>query len=268
MGVDWIPCRIDVGISLDELREHVRREALHFQTGYSNSSIVDPAICFSEDERIKIREQYLQYGPLHEKLLFKRASHRVSVITSEVLFPIEWRINAQRTILPMELDDQCNTWQNYLDEVRNGRHRSFLRRLWIYDYLRELANVDLENLKTMIKRSEESTGSWSTHSDLLICRNEIAAEAVLACPDAPTWLIESEDLDPMVAQVEFSKVSRLVARWNATVKRGNYKLPSPKSILDFEQWLAMRLKNDWFGSFLTWLEPWRKGRYGLYRDCE
>lgn len=269
MGADWIPCRIDDGISLDELREHVRREALHFQTGgFFISSLIGPATNFSEDERSQIREQYLQYGPLHEKLLFKRASHRVSVVTSEALFPIEWRIDAQRTILPSELDDQCNAWQNYLDEARNGGYRKFLRRLWIYDYLRELANVDLENLKSMMKRSEEATGSWSTQRNVQICRNEIAAEASISNPDAPTWLIESEDMDPMIAQVEFLKISRLVARWNETVTRGNYRLPSPRRIMEFEQWIAMRLKNDWFNCFLTWVEPWRKGSYGLYRDCE
>ncbi len=177
-------------------------------------------------------------------------------------------IEAQRTILPTELDDQCNAWQSYLDQVRSGQHRNFLRRLWVYDYLRELANVDLANLKSMMQRSEEATGNWSAKSDVVTCRNEIAAEAAVTCPDAPTWPIESEDLDPLTVQVEFSKLSRLVARWNETVNRGNYKLPSPKRILDFEQWLTLRLKSDWFGCFLTWAEPGGKGNYGLYRDCE
>ncbi len=73
MGVDWIPCRIDVGYSLDELREHVRREALHFQIGESATSrMIDPVIRFSAADLINIRDQYLQCGPLHEKLLFKR----------------------------------------------------------------------------------------------------------------------------------------------------------------------------------------------------
>jgi hypothetical protein len=121
MGVDWIPCRVETGCSNEELCEIVRREAIHFRTGgFSMASGLDPRIQFLEAEREAIRQSYLELGPLHRRLLFKRDSHRVSVISSEVLFPIEWRVDAERSILPWELSDLLAKWQSYREEVRLG----------------------------------------------------------------------------------------------------------------------------------------------------
>jgi hypothetical protein len=78
MGVDWIPCRVEAGSSESELRELVRREATHFRTGgFSMASVLDPRIQFSETERERVRQAYLEMGPLHRRLLFKHESHRV-----------------------------------------------------------------------------------------------------------------------------------------------------------------------------------------------
>jgi hypothetical protein len=120
MGVDWIPCRVEAGFTREEMNELVRREAAHFRMhGFSIATTLDPRIRFSEAERAEIRRAYLELGPLHQRLLFKYASRRISVITTEELFPVEWRIDAERTILPWDLVDAYFSAVNHtkLDET-------------------------------------------------------------------------------------------------------------------------------------------------------
>jgi hypothetical protein len=167
MGVDWIPCRVEADCSKEELCELVRREAMHFRaSGSSMATLLDPRISFSKAEQERIRQAYLELGPLHRRLLFKRESHLVSVIGSEELFSIEWRHDAERTILPWELCDQLAQWQNYREEVARGKHRPFLQQLYIYARLHELVTVDLANFIPLVQRALTATSSWAQRRKL------------------------------------------------------------------------------------------------------
>ncbi|MGL6097391.1 MAG: hypothetical protein ACRC7O_16520, partial [Fimbriiglobus sp.] len=66
----------------------------------------------------------------------------------------------------------------------------------------------------------------------------------------------------------FASVESAVVAWNHAVQRGNFKLRRPRRPPAFEDWIAARLNDGWFASFLAWVEPWKRGEYGLYRDCE
>ena len=99
--------------------------------------------------------------PLHRLLLFKLDSHRVSVIAQEELFPIEWRIDAERTILPWDLPEQLSAWQGYRDEVGRGMHQAYLRELYIYVQIHGLVTVEVENLTSVVRSSLTATGSWA-----------------------------------------------------------------------------------------------------------
>jgi hypothetical protein len=269
MGVDWIPCRAEADCPRDELSELVRREALHFQTnGSSMASLLDPRITFSETEEERIRQAYLEIGPLHRRLLFKNESHRVSVIGSHELFPIEWRIAAERTILPWELSDQLARWQGYREEVSRGEHQSFLRQLYIYVRLRELTVVNLANLMKLVQSSQTATGSWAKRPEVVACREEILAATILTLPSTPRWPDGEGETDLSLVEHAVAKVASLVDAWNRAVQRGNVKLRLPSRPLEFDRWIAAGLENEWYLSFLTWVEPWRQGGYGLYRDCE
>jgi hypothetical protein len=269
MGVDWIPCRVEAGCPTEELCELVRREAVHFRTSDSSlASGLDPRLQFSEAEQERIRQAYLELGPLHRRLLFKHESHRVSVISSEVLFPIEWRIDAERTILPWELGDQLAEWQSYREEVKQGRHRPFLQQLYIYDCLHELVSVDLANFLTVVQRSLTATGSWAKRPEVVACRDEVLAAPILTLPPPPQWPAGGGESDLTAAESAFAKVASSVRAWNDAVERGNARLRLPRQPLPFEQWIAARLTDGWYSSFLAWVEPWKCGGYGLYRDCE
>jgi hypothetical protein len=269
MGVDWIPCRVEAGCPTDELCELVRREALHFRTGgCSLASGLDPRIQFSEEELERIRLAYLELGPLHRRLLFKRESHRVSVISSEVLFPIEWRIEAERTILPWELGNQLTEWKSYREDVEQGRHCPFLRQLYLYACLHELVTVDLANFIPLVQHSLTATGSWAKRPEVVACRDEVLAAPILILPPPPQWPAGGGEPDLSLAERAFAKVESSVSAWNNAVRRGNVRLRLPTRPPAFEEWIAARLNDGWYSSFLAWVKPWKCGGYGLYRDCE
>jgi hypothetical protein len=269
MGVDWIPCRVEADCEAAERRELVQREALHFRTsGSSMAAVLDRRIRFSDAERESIRQAYSELGPLHRRLLLKSESHRVAVIRSEVLFPIEWRIDAERTILPAELCDQLAEWDNYRDAVKQGLHRPFLEQLRIYHYLHEWVTVDLANLADLAQHSKAATSSWATRPAVVACREEVLAAPVLTLPAPPEWPSGTGESDPSTVERAFARIEWLVSAWNDAVPRRNLRLSLPKRPLPLEQWIAARLNDEWYSSFVNWLEPWKSGGYGLYRDCE
>jgi hypothetical protein len=185
-----------------------------------------------------------------------------------VLFPIEWRLDAERTILPWELSGQLADWQSYREEVQQGKHRPFLQQLYIYTCLHELATVDLANFISVVHRSLTATGSWSKRPELAACRDEILASDILTLPPPPQWPAGGGESDPTTVERGIAKVESLVSAWNHAVQRGNFKLRLPRRPLPFEEWVVSRLNDGWYSSFLAWLEPWKCNGFGLYRDCE
>lgn len=269
MGVDWIPCRVEPDCPKDELCRLVNLEAVHFRAGGSSLTMqLDPSLRLSEAEREVIHEAYAEHGPLHRRLLFKRDSHRIAVVCSEVLFPVEWRIDAERTIPPWELDDQLAGWESYREEVRQGRHEVFVRQLYHFDCINRLVTIDLANLVAVASHSLTAAGRWATLPEVSASRREILAAPILTLPAPPRWPSGGGALDPAGAELAFAKVESAVIAWNRAVERGNYRLGVPRRPLPFDQWVADRLDDGWFPSFIAWVEPWRRGGYGLYRDCE
>jgi hypothetical protein len=269
MGVDWIPCRVEAGYTREEMCELVRLEAAHFRmSGSSSAALLDPRIRFSEVERAEIQRAYTARGPLHRRLLLKLDGHRVSVITQEELFPIEWRIDAERTILPWELAEQFSAWRSYRDEIGRGMHQAYLRQLYIYVQIHALVSVEVYNLTWVARSSLTATGSWARRPEVGACRDELLAGEILALPQPPCWPDGGAEPDVRVVQRAFERVESAISAWNRVVQRGNKCVRPPKRPPGFDEWVANRLRDGWYLSFLVWLEPWRRGGYGLYRDCE
>lgn len=63
-------------------------------------------------------------------------------------------------------------------------------------------------------------------------------------------------------------IKSAVNGWNQVVQRGNYRRRPPQPPRAFDQWIAVRLQDDWFDRFLVWVDSWKQGGYGLYRDGE
>lgn len=271
MGVDWVPCRVEAGCQTEEMNELVRREALHFRAhGFSNASHLDPRIRFTTEEQERIRQAYVEMGPLYEKLLLKYDYHRISAVRMEELFPIEWRIGCERTILPWELADVIGQWLGYRHEVSRGEHRPYLQQLYIHIHLRELVTEYWAKLISIVEHSLETTGNWATRSEVEACRAEILSEPIMTYTHPPRWpdWKEGEPLELALVEQVFDKVESKAKAWNTVVKRGNYRVQHLKRPPALEEWIASRLSDERFASFVTWLEPWKAGGYGLYRDCE
>ena len=229
----------------------------------------NPRLCYTEAERESARNAYLAAGgPLYQRLLFKSESHRISVIGSNELFPIEWRLDAERTILPWELKSQLAIWEGYRREVSEGRHRPFLEQLYIYDRLWELVEIDLSNFIGLVESSETSTGSWATRPEVVDCRAAIMARPMITLPPQPRWPNGESESDISVVEDSVARLRAVVSAWNDVVQRGNKRGRLPKQPLAFDDWVASSLRNEWYFSFLDWVKPWVEGGYGLYRDCE
>ncbi len=174
MGVDWIPYRVEAGCSREELRELVRLEAAHFRLSeFSSATQLDPRLRLSEAEEGEVRRAYAESGPLNRQLLFKCESHRTSVVTQKDIFPVEWRTDAERTILPWELAGQLSAWQDYLDEIKQGGHRAYLRQLYVYQHLQDLKTVEVENLVSVAKKSLTASGIWALRPEVGVCGNKV-----------------------------------------------------------------------------------------------
>jgi hypothetical protein len=269
MGVDWIPCRVEAGYTREEMHELVQLEAAHFRvSGSSHASTLDSRVRFSEADQAEIRRAYTDRGPLHRRLLFKLDGHRISVIVWEELFPIEWRIDAERTILPWELAEQFSAWQGYRDEVAQGMHQAYLRQLYVYVQIHALVTVEVANLTSVVRSSLTATASWARRTEVGVCRDELLAGDILALPHPPTWPGGGAEPDLLVVQRAFERVESAISTWNRAVQRGNKCVRPPKRPPGFDEWVANRLGDGWYSSFLVWVEPWKRGGYGLYRDCE
>src|SRR5262245_61791549 len=258
MGVDWVPCRVEAGYTREEMHELVRLEAAHFRmSGWSSAATLDPRIRFSEADQVEVQRAYTDRGPLHRRLLFKRDSHRVSVIAQEELFPIEWRIEAERTILPWELGEQLSAWQGYRDEVGRGMHQAYLRELYVYVQIHGLVTVEVENLTSVVRSSLTATGSWARRPEVGACRDELLAGEIVALPRPPTWPGAGAEPDLLVVQRAFERVESAIRGWNSAVQRGNKCVRPPKRPPGFDEWVANRLRDGWYPSFLVWVEPWK-----------
>jgi hypothetical protein len=278
MGIDWFPCRVEPGISREEIDRLVQIEARMFLAADGRlTEELQRLVKFTEHEREEIERAYQEAGRLDGRLLFKHCSHRVYVITYEELFPLEWRLNAYRTILPWELPRQVEAWQAYREQVARGSHRAYLLRLLLYLRSCALAFYFQESLVYAADRSLAATSSWAKQPEFCAVRNRVLNSP---CPEIlppPVWrdladqpLRRPPDQDEQFQELSYAydRVAELAKTWNATVQRGNRRVDLPPSFPDLEDWITKRLSDDWYTRFLGWLDPWLRGGYGLYRDNE
>jgi hypothetical protein len=266
MGVDWIPCKIEPRYSREEIEAAVRCEAIFFRMHSFASSLIPP-LSFSDAERAEIEKARQELGDYYDRFLFKQTSHRTSVVTCEELFPIEWRMDAERTILPWELESELQKWQRYRTEVAEGRHAGYLRQLYVYERLREFNQFDLANLLCAVNATLGKTAAWAKRPEMMNCRDEILKRNLLDVPPWPRWPDGGGVSDVSLVLQAYQRVDAIICRWNEAVQRGNMRSTRPKKPLGFEDWVASRLNDQWFPRFLEWVEPWRRGEYGLFRDC-
>jgi len=205
---------------------------------------------------------------------------RIYVISHNSVFPIEWRDEAYRIILPDELCGYVEKWTRYAEEVRSGRWRSYLHDLYLFDRLKDQHQFEqLEDLDRFARESLTRSNAWCQKTRLTPVREEIlrsnlyeqlkALRSLLTTPRYDESLIDvaitSEQLD---RERQFEEVRQAAAiqirEWNRRVPT-NWKLQFPTK-QTFENFLK-QADSRWLASFLTWCHDLIDDDCGLFLWC-
>jgi hypothetical protein len=278
MGIDWYPCRVEPGVNREEIDRLVEVESFCYWTGHGGVyRDLQPFVTLRESDIAAMEAEYRKLGRLKDRLLFKMTSHRVTIVSGNEVFPLEWRLRAFGTFLPWALPNQVERWESYRQEVLNGEHRAYLQELMIYLEFSDLKVFFQESLRSLAKIALKCKDSWATRPELGNVRDKILAEPCPTVPPPPLWpdraglpLARSALDDERFQALRSShhRLTELAQEWNSVVRRGNRRCQLPKPLLSLEEWIAKWQPSEGFSSFLVWLQPWLKGGYGLYRDCE
>lgn len=118
---------------------------------------------------------------LADLLLFKHDSHRVGAVGAWEILPVEWRLDAYRTILPDELPGQLKKWMDYRTAVIDGSFRGYLEETLLYVCQIRLGEQLLQ-AKATVQRSLDRTPSWVDRPEVIAAR---AAISILSEPEPP-----------------------------------------------------------------------------------
>ncbi|PQO27868.1 hypothetical protein [Blastopirellula marina] len=276
MGVDWIPCRAEPEIDEHVLADAVEREYEAFlkNAGWVHFDLwplmgLDPW-CSLEEHDVPSKGFRLA-----DLLLFKQNSHRVSAVTGWEVLPLEWRLEAYRTILPGQLPAQFQQWSRFRAEVVAGRHRPYLERLFWYLRTIKLGSC-LQAASELAAKSRTATASWTDRPEVIAARDNLLNLSVLPVPTPPRWdcatsAEDSLDQFGQELQQKTAHFQEAATQWNTAVKRGNWRIDLRWNVpeFDFEVWIQQNTEPGiFFDSFVEWVEPYLTQGYGLYRDCE
>ena len=296
MGADWVKFKVQPGADLKEVRDL----AAFVSEKYPHGRWIVPPSGFAEDQATRDRWQEA-VSRLESQLIFPKGgldywSHtgltdppgmnlelhdvdacRVYVISSNALFPIEWRDEAYRIILPSELRYYYDKWRGYIEEVRAGFWRSYVHDLYLFDCVTdEHQQQELENLVDFANGSLTRTNAWCRKEGFAAIRERIldfnAIERLKNIreatprprfPDAvrdkpihsnnskremPTWELRQ------AAAVQMKEWNRLVPQ--------KWKVQFPVKMA-FGDLLAHADSNR-LKSFFAWCEALLNEEYGLY----
>lgn len=202
---------------------------------------------------------------------------RVYVVSHNPVFPIEWRDEAYRIILPSELRCYYDKWRTYIEEVQNGAWRSYLYDLFLWDRITdEYQQQEFEDLLYCAKESFALTNAWCRKKSLSAVRDRIiefnAPERLKSMREAiPCPRIEDALRDDSVTAKQQQKEAAYwelrqtavaqIRDWNRLVPQ-NRKVGYPET-KTFDDVLA-RADCTWLKSFFAWCETLLQREYGLY----
>ncbi|KAB2863021.1 MAG: hypothetical protein F9K46_06325 [Anaerolineae bacterium] len=169
-------------------------------------------------------EELLEFEPYYDN-----ASNTIwPLVGSYDIFPPEWRLNAYRSFAPDEIEPQLTQWISYLEEVRQGQHRAYLLRWFIFVSGETLVEY-WEYLQAGLKSVLERDNVWVRR-----LKESGLSERILAAPKprnhpAPIWA-EWQDSASTRAENDqlFSAFQKEQADFMKLFKEWNYIVPSKK----------------------------------------
>jgi hypothetical protein len=192
---------------------------------------------------------------------------RVYVISCNPVFPIEWRDEAHRIILPTELPAYYDKWRTHIAEVRAGLWQQYLHELYLFDRVRDEHQYEqFEDLAWSANESLTRANAWCHKERLAPIRDRIlqfnAVGSLQAMRAAITWPRFDESIravavttEQLQKEAEYWELRRRgtaqIMEWNGLVPQ-NWKLQFPSKVT-YEDFIA-RAECSWLKGFFAWCE--------------
>jgi hypothetical protein len=202
---------------------------------------------------------------------------RVDVISNNPIFPIEWRDEAYRIILPEDLTNFLHKWRIYLKQVRGGHWQQYLHELYLYDRVSD--DHQSEKFETLARFAVDSlscSNAWCRKEQFGSIRDRILQfnpverikkirqtvvrpkydEARLERSVSPQQLQKEEEYWDLR-----QKGALLIQEWNRLVpKKRKVQYPIKETFDDF----LANAESNWLKNFFAWCEFLIGERYGLF----
>jgi hypothetical protein len=202
---------------------------------------------------------------------------RVYVISDNAVFPIEWRDEAYRIILPDELPGEYTRWCEYIGQVGAGDWEQYLHELYLFERLQDPHQLqELEGLEWAAAESLSLPNAWCRKERLFPVRDEVLAsdiverlQAMLARFPQPEFdqgrrnqrvLPEQLELESEYHQLR-AEGTELIRNWNRCVPQ-KWKRQYPERV-DYESF-AGNASCVWLDAFFEWCESLIEEQYGLF----
>jgi hypothetical protein len=202
---------------------------------------------------------------------------RVYVISHNPVFPIEWRDEAYRIILPDELPTYFERWHGYIEQVTAGRWQQYLHELYLIDRLRdEHQYQEFDRLLGNAQESRARANAWCRREGLGPVRDRILAFNALQRLKAmhesiPCPVFARADFDALTSAEQFEQercywalrqeAAAQIKAWNRFAPK-NRKVQYPCK-MEFATFIACA-RSAWLHYFFEWCAVLIREGYGLF----
>jgi hypothetical protein len=269
MGTDWYRMRPKEGAPRGMLEDLIEQQSAFYRLGGQHLVIgefmhLDPALAAVE---------LLPWGS-DPSCLYDHVDYHVDgddgsrstgVVTKNPLLPAEWRYAAHRSFLPDQIPPVIATWRRYLEEVRAGGHRDYLRAWQRYEYDVYFAFL-WKDFREVALKATGWTDACAREPEFVRLRDHILARPFAIASPAPYWGRPCVPPGPDSYR-EYADALKMAWTWIDSIQRQVIILNFGFGPLQpFEEWVQHYLDQDYLWDCLSWLERIAADGYGVILD--
>lgn len=297
MGIDWTRMR-PVTADISHLKSLVEEQALalhQWDWGNEDADIhSDPCRVLNPDRlpTPEAREEAFQryaetsrqirelimlepYRPEEQEGALSQVSCRVYPISYNPLFPCEWRLSDQRTILPDELPAYHEKWRSHIQAIRQGDYQAYLFEWYLYVESRKAQQFwhDFRGRIADLAKRENAWAKRMRDTDIPQRIMELPQPPAYPAPRWADWAHNPEqpnyhrDARYRALTQANQSMKTLKGAWNSRVAQ-NAKFVQYKQEQSFEEFLNESEDGEepWIDQFLRWVAQSIQENFGLYYD--
>lgn len=282
MGTDWVKAKVNKKDDISTIKTWIQRQARNFPRNALQEA--ERQLLFSTSHKMEEQTSdsmkiYCEASQqLTTFLTFPNSSDkqpyvRIAVITSNQLLPIEWKLEAYRTILPEELPVLLHTWKTYLHDIRKGAFQNYIHELFLYHDMLECRR-SVEMLKSHISTSFTLDNAWAKKKIFLQIRDNIIQQGIPALSPYPLPAFDKRTHAKAVTTVTLQTyhryrekkylINEYIRQWNRCVA-SKWKIPHLPDVT-IEECKNHFINNTCLLKFFEWCEILIEEKYGLYLD--